>query len=212
MSGGQSAKEFQFDLTGAVLCFDFANTVDNRCAPERRVDNLKDYAALLAWARQSAVISERQAAALVQAANDQPRAADRAFRKAVELREAIYRLFATIAGAQDPKPPDLSLLGAFAQEAFAHMRLECSATGFTWRLADDQRDLMLPLWPVAKSAADSLVSGELGKVRECAADNCGWLFMDRSKNQSRRWCNMKVCGNREKARQHHLRVKEQRLK
>jgi predicted RNA-binding Zn ribbon-like protein len=56
------------------------------------------------------------------------------------------------------------------------------------------------LWPVVRSAAELLTSDELGRVRECAADNCAWLFLDRSKNRSRRWCDMAVCGNRDKVR------------
>ena len=61
------------------------------------------------------------------------------------------------------------------------------------------------LWPIAKSAADLLTSDRLACVRECAAQNCGWLFMDNSPNQRRRWCNMKICGNRAKARRHYER-------
>jgi len=59
--------------------------------------------------------------------------------------------------------------------------------------------------PIIKSAADLLVSSELKGVKQCADDACGWLFMDKSRNNSRRWCSMKDCGNRAKAHRHYLR-------
>jgi predicted RNA-binding Zn ribbon-like protein len=200
---GPSASGFQFELTGGALCFDFANTVDSRCAPKQRVDNLTGFTALASWAHQSGVASARKASELTRAAKKQSAAAGRVFRKAVELRETTYRVFAAIAGGGRPSEQDLLLLGSYAQEAFSHMHLIAGGSGFEWRLDQRSRDSsMTLLWPIAKSAVDLLVSGDLTKVRECAADNCGWLFMDRSRNQSRRWCDMKICGNREKVRRH----------
>jgi predicted RNA-binding Zn ribbon-like protein len=64
------------------------------------------------------------------------------------------------------------------------------------------------LWAVARSAADLLISETtLAHLRECAAETCGWLFLDRSKNGSRRWCDMKVCGNRAKVRRFRRRAR-----
>jgi predicted RNA-binding Zn ribbon-like protein len=65
------------------------------------------------------------------------------------------------------------------------------------------------LWPVARSAADLLTSQEQSRVRECAASDCGWLFLDLSRNRSRRWCDMETCGNRTKARRHYARSKQE---
>lgn len=198
-----SANGFQFEFTGGALCFDFANTVDSRCAPKQRVDNLTGFTALASWARQSGVASARKASELTRSVKKQPDAAGMVFRKAVELRETTYRVFSAIAGDGRPSEQDLLLLGSYAQEAFSHMHLIAEGGGFEWSLDPRSRDsLMTLLWPIAKSAVDLLVSGDLAKVRECAADNCGWLFMDRSRNQSRRWCDMKICGNREKVRRH----------
>ena len=61
------------------------------------------------------------------------------------------------------------------------------------------------LWPVARSAADLLTSDDLGRVRECAGERCNWLFIDRSKNHSRRWCDMQDCGNVAKVRRYRSR-------
>lgn len=62
------------------------------------------------------------------------------------------------------------------------------------------------LWPIAQSAAELLTSSELGTVRLCEAPDCAWLFLDQSCNRSRRWSDMKVCGNRQKARRHYQRT------
>jgi len=200
---GLPASGFQFELTGGALCFDFANTVDSRCAPKQRVDNLTGCAAFVSWARQSGLVSGPKATELTRVAEKQSDTAARVFHKAVQLREMIYRVFSAIAGGGRPSEQHLLLLSSYAQEAFSHMHLSARESGFEWTLDRQRREsLMTLLWPIAKSAADLLVSGDLPKVRECAADNCGWLFMDRSRNQSRRWCDMKICGNREKVRRH----------
>ena len=58
-----------------------------------------------------------------------------------------------------------------------------------------------PIWPVALSAAELLMLGDLGRVEECpGSDGCGWLFFDSSKNGRRRWCSMEGCGSRDKMR------------
>jgi predicted RNA-binding Zn ribbon-like protein len=61
------------------------------------------------------------------------------------------------------------------------------------------------LWPIAESAAELLTSQEVSSIRLCEAPDCDWLFLDNSRNRSRRWCDMKICGNREKARRHYRR-------
>ena len=85
-----------------------------------------------------------------------------------------------------------------------------TADGFAWAWSDEQAALDPMLWRIARSAADLLTSGELGRVRECADEVCGWVFLDMSKNQSRRWCDMKECGNQAKSRRHYERIKAHR--
>jgi predicted RNA-binding Zn ribbon-like protein len=88
----------------------------------------------------------------------------------------------------------------------SHLRLVPGRDRVEWawsgeRLLDDVA------WRVARSAADLLTTADLALVRECAADTCGWLFLDRSRNRSRRWCDMNVGGNRAKVRRHYLKTK-----
>ncbi len=120
-----------------------------------------------------------------------------------------------------PDPADLEVLNRESTAALAHLRLvpasgstEDAAAGadeppgFTWSWADVEDDLASLLWPVARAATDLLTSCDLARVRECADDSCGWLFMDMSRNGSRRWCDMADCGNRAKARRYRERKKE----
>ena len=80
--------------------------------------------------------------------------------------------------------------------------------GFRWELETGAlRDLEGPLWPIVRSATDLLTSEHLLTVRECALETCSWLFLDHSKNLKRRWCDMKICGNRSKVRRHYARTK-----
>ena len=120
--------------------------------------------------------------------------------RAVELREAIYRIFATIAEDARPDVNDLELLNAALGPALSNARIVEGPDGFTWDWAGDAAMLDRMLWPVARSAAELLSSAQLDRARQCADEKCGWLFLDMSRNRSRRWCSMEYCGNRNKAR------------
>ena len=72
--------------------------------------------------------------------------------------------------------------------------------GLAWSWGRHENEPDLPVWALAESVSDILLSPDMASVRTCAADTCRWLFLDTSKNHTRRWCNMKVCGNRMKAR------------
>jgi predicted RNA-binding Zn ribbon-like protein len=123
------------------------------------------------------------------------------------LREAVYRIFSAVAGSRSPQPADLAILNATLAAALASLRIVTMGNGFIWVWGGGEEALDRVVWPVALSAAGLLTSGERRAVRECAATNCAWLFLDTTRNRSRRWCDMKVCGNRAKARRHYERKK-----
>jgi predicted RNA-binding Zn ribbon-like protein len=171
---------------GGVTCLDFVNTVDPR-HDDLRDDCLRDYAQLLRWA-----VEVRS--------QEEPGLADAVHGRALELREALYRMFTT-----QPAKGDLARLTDEAHRAWARAELAGTTGGWAWRW-DAAADLEGVLWPIARSAAELLTSGQLGRVRECEGlSGCGWLFLDTSKNGRRRWCDMRVCGNRAKARRHRQR-------
>jgi predicted RNA-binding Zn ribbon-like protein len=125
--------------------------------------------------------------------------------RAIALRDTIYRIFTAHGDGSAPAPPDLALLNAALAGAMPHRRLAVAAHGYEWEWEADPAALAQMLWPVAVSAADLLTSPDLERVRECAGATCNWLFIDRSKNRSRRWCDMQECGNVEKVRRYRRR-------
>lgn len=196
-------ERFVFELTGGALCLDFANTVDYRPS-ERRKDHLENYGDLIAWGRQAGALPPSQARLLLREAARDEKAAAAALHRARELREAVYRVFSAVAASRAAREADVAVLNAAVAGAFQNLRLAPAAGGYAWTWGGEP-DLDRVLWPVVRSAAELLTCPELTCVRECAAEECGWLFLDRSKNRTRRWCDMKVCGNRNKVRRFHER-------
>ena len=74
-----------------------------------------------------------------------------------------------------------------------------------WARNRGEKALDSALWPIADSAAKLLTSPDRKRIKECASNNCLWLFLDTTKNHKRRWCDMKSCGNRAKVREHRRR-------
>jgi predicted RNA-binding Zn ribbon-like protein len=159
----------------------------------------------VSWARQAGALDAREARRLAREASRRPRRAAAALRRARSLREALFRTFASAAAdRRAPKSAIDSLSPAIAQ-ALGRLRLRPGRRrGARWAWAEDP-NLGRMLWPVLRAAGALLTGQELERLRECAAGDCGWLFLDRSKNRSRRWCDMTVCGNRDKARRHRAR-------
>jgi predicted RNA-binding Zn ribbon-like protein len=100
------------------------------------------------------------------------------------------------------------VLNRSLQHAGQHGRIVQTAKQFVWSWQTPEEHLDSVQWPIAQAAADLLLSDDLSYVRECAADDCAWLFMDKTKNHGRRWCDMKTCGNRDKARRYYQRSKK----
>jgi predicted RNA-binding Zn ribbon-like protein len=203
------------------LSLEFANTVSWHAGPSPE-ERLVDYDKALEWARKAGILNGGEAGRLRAQADADPDGRAEAMRRIIALREAIYRIFSAVAHGRPPDSSDLQLLNTELTLAHAHLRLAPSAEAarghegppghpglqqFAWEWAGVNDDLTSLLWPVARSATMLLTSPELVRVRECADDCCGWLLLDRSRNASRRWCDMSDCGNRAKARRYRERNK-----
>ncbi len=207
MSATQKS-EFQFDLTGGHLALDLANTVSRRGDRARRKEHLESYLDIISFLRQSKMLSKKQAQELFNAALTKRSEARRSFTRIIQLREAIYRVFAAIAQRRPVAATDLAIVNDFAVEALRHRALKPLNGGYGWQwIADGKNPFDRNLWPMAQAATDLLTSHELKIVRFCEAPDCEWLFLDRSRNRSRRWCDMTSCGNRAKARRHYQRAR-----
>ena len=190
------------------MCLDFTNTLADR--PRRHGEHLDSYADLLSWARQAGALELGEVRRLRGAATRRPADAEAAFARAIEVRECLYRLFAAAARGGEPNRKDLVALNRNLGETLTRLRLRRSGGGLAWDWASDDESLLRMLWPVVRSAADLLTSEKQALVRECASERCSWLFVDRSRTLRRRWCDMRTCGNRSKARRHYQKQKAEK--
>jgi predicted RNA-binding Zn ribbon-like protein len=195
-----------FQLIAGHPALDLVNTVDWRWDPGRRKDLLDGFEDLVGWATQAEIVTAAEARALTTVAKREPRLASRALQRARHLREVLCRIFEAAAGEERPSPRDLRLLNAFLSAALRRRRLELRGHGYEWSWrASGTPSLDAFLSPIVLAAAELLTSPERLKIRACAAEDCGWMFLDTSRSGRRRWCTMQSCGNRAKARRFHAR-------
>ena len=206
----------KWKCVGGRLCLDFVNTVAGWVSGGRRRgrdyadtvlrDKLPRYGDLLAWAECAGALTRSESRRLGRRAASDPRAAASAMATAAELREALYRIFKSVVENWTPRPADMEVLQRELSMARAHQRLTRVSGAFVWTWDDSDRTLDRVLWPVAGSAAELLTSNDRAMIRQCGGDDCGWMFLDTSRNHSRQWCNMRDCGNRAKVRRFRQRV------
>ena len=207
MHSHEAAPGYQFDLSAGVLCLDFANTVSRRKPPQPDTDHINSYDDLVAFAEQSQALSPEWAAELRLQARGYSREAQTALRRAISYRESLYHVFSAVLQGKAVPSGDLEQINDVAIYALTHRCLARTEDGFRWEWDRNTRNrLESILWPIAQSATELLTSSQLDAVRMCEAPDCAWLFLDQSRNRSRRWCDMKVCGNRQKARRHYQRA------
>ena len=194
-----------FDFTGNHVCLDFANTVQDR--PTNPHELLNSYNDLVSWSQEAHILTENEARQLREEATRRPTEAAVVLQRAIHLREALYRIFLALIMGSSPQEADLVTFNALLSETMAQGCLVPKESGFAWDWSNKEKALDHMLWPLVRSAADLLTSENLDDVRVCASEDCRWLFLDTSKNHSRRWCDMKSCGNRAKVRKHYSQKK-----
>lgn len=195
-----------FHIGYGALCLDFANTVSWRGSSEP-ADRLPTYGELVRFFVQTGLLSDAEARRLQREAARRPDRAARTLRRAVELREALYRTFSGLSAGRPPQPSDLATLNALLPEALARLRVSRDGSRFGWQWSGDAESLDRVLWPVARDAAVFLTSTGFSRLRTCENPRCGWVFLDTTKSGTRRWCSMAVCGNRNKLRRFRQRLR-----
>lgn len=189
---------------GGDLALDFSNTAD-REAGRVVIERLNTYSDLIRWSWESGLLDQQQAADWQDYTVEQPEHAAANLIKAHQLRETIYHVCSTYAHHREVDEAAMRRLNIFIQEGRTYAHLRLVEGKFEWKWLTDGVDLGYPLWIIAEKAA-VLLSTQADKLKECAGVSCGWLFLDTSRNHSRRWCDMTECGNREKARRHYRRA------
>jgi predicted RNA-binding Zn ribbon-like protein len=193
----RSEPDYRFDFCGGHLALDFTNTVGSRGSDSE--EHLLTYGDLLAWAEAGKVVSHAEAGRLRRRASSDPDAARRALRRAIDLREALYAVLARAARGGSVDAASLVRLNRYVADTFGAAQLTAAAGRLTLATpADEGLDAMLA--PIVRAAVDLLTSDAIARVGLCADDTCAWLFLDTTRSRTRRWCDMKSCGNRNKVR------------
>ena len=188
-------EEITFD--GGRLCLDFTNTVSTR-TPGKGEEYLLTWEDFVIWVRRAGFLPEAEFQAW-------QRLPPGEITEVRALRDAVYELFNHWAKHGAIHPAHLDTLNAFLHEAYGHTCIRMTEKGLQ-RGVDDAAQPERPLWIIALSAESLLLSERLPRVKSC--DNCGWLFLDTSKNGARRWCNMQTCGSQTKAKAWYHRKKD----
>ncbi|MBI1731233.1 MAG: ABATE domain-containing protein [Gammaproteobacteria bacterium] len=210
----------KFEFIGGQPALDFVNTASRRDIGPFK-ERLENYGDLVDWAEEAKALPNQVPGDLRKAASQHPAAAARVLEDARTLREALYRIFRAFAATTNinsASAEDMALLNAVFRRANEHRTLCCSqmmiapntngAPTFDWKWDEGGAELDRVLWPVALAAADLVTAGDPQRIKECGGDNCNWLFLDQSKNRSRRWCTMEDCGSKVKAKRHYHRQKQ----
>jgi predicted RNA-binding Zn ribbon-like protein len=191
----------------SALCLDFANTVGNRLSSNSSREYLNEFADLVRWCLEGELISPGVAQSLLEQAEREPEKAAAMLLKARQLREIIYRIFFARLKRKSPSSADLRRLNLFlsSMPLLFEVRIENRRPVCHHKSADT--GLAQLVAPVAWSAANLSASEEMLYVKQCGDKECGWLFLDTTKNHKRRWCDMSACGCRAKARTYYRRKK-----
>jgi predicted RNA-binding Zn ribbon-like protein len=196
-------------IVGGNVALDLLNTQNGPAGGAPEDDVLSDYRDLLDWASHVGLLTAAEERSLHRLARERPADADTAFQRARETRAYLHDVFDAVAREKPPARTDLLRPQHDAAEALAHGQLVPTDGVYRWSWADDQ-DLGRPLWPIIHAGLTLVTDGPLDRVKGCAS--CRFVFVDESKNRSRRWCSMDDCGAQDKMRKYAARRASRRAR
>jgi predicted RNA-binding Zn ribbon-like protein len=196
-AGKSGEKEREFEMTGGHPALDLVNTLDWRFRASGPEELLQDYSDVVRFVEETELVNAADARKLLRSV---PEAKGGRMLAAVrELREAAADVLYAAVEGKDPSGAGVKRLEECFAEARQHQELQWVGGKLEWVL---QSGVVpdLPFWALSMSTASLMTSEQMHLLRECGNAECRWLFVDTSKNHTRRWCDMKICGNRMKAR------------
>ena len=196
-TGSPPSRAPSLTLVGGELALDFANTSSGRDSPVHR-EHLLRPAHVAQWAAHARVLAPQDAEWLAGATESDETLGTLLLREALELREDVYQLGAAIAAGRPAPPERIASLAQTHARALARGRLSPIGANFGWTWSARAAPVEAITGPISLSALTLLQQADLTRVKQCRGEKCGWLFFDATKNKSRRWCEMEVCGNRAK--------------
>ena len=203
--------ELPFKFVGGDVSLDLINTVDwTEDGPVH--ERITDYRRFVEWAKGAGIISVSDEKSLLRLAKSHPEAAAKAYAKVIELRSFLQRLFRSVADGQRSE----ILFEEFNKrlvDVLSRLRIAPAkgrggggkVADWSWSGFDEHLDSVL--WQVIRSAAELLTSDESARIRSCDGPDCGWMYVDRSRNHLRRWCEMETCGTAAKTRRRRERTR-----
>lgn len=194
-------------LDGGWLCLDFINTVHDRTV-EDPFDYISDYEKFLEWSVKVGTLSASEKKTLESQAGEDEIKSDQVHKSVVKARGIFYDYFLAIAQNKIPADDTQTKFNSLLGQAMSQVELKVQDDLEVRQQWKNKTELVYPLYVVIKSAYDLLTKDMLGRVKECGA--CGWLFLDQSKNKSRKWCSMESCGSNVKAKRYYHRHKKEK--
>jgi predicted RNA-binding Zn ribbon-like protein len=192
-------ESFEIRLDGGNLSLNFANTVDGRYEKPLK-DHLHSYLDLLTWAHYADAINSSQKRRLLQISRENQEEADQVFKDSIQLREAIYDYIVRLISDDEILPANMLLINQWLSKAYSNLELSQVEDNYVLDWKEENFGLESVLWPIIRSFAELIISDARNRIKQC--HNCGWVFVDNSKNKSRRWCSMEICGNQVKAQRY----------
>ena len=194
-------------LIGGELAFDFTNTSSGRGGPTHQ-EHLRSAQNVVDWARHAKMLGPADAEWLRAAVSADQRLARLVLRGALDLRENIHAIAVEIAAGRPAPRAGVEALARTHAACLARATLTPFEDRYVWSWTPKEHAPEALLGPIALSALTTLTQGDLSRIKQCQGEKCGWLFFDTTKNKSRRWCEMEICGNRAKQRRHSARARQ----
>jgi len=195
-----------FDLTAGHVCLDFVNTVEKRPSIQPK-ERLTGFAELVAFGEQARALSASEARKLRRYGTENTRAASALFRRSLAVREMMFRILSAVAASQRVAKGDVEIFNAAVRRSNACSLVTPGEAKAAWQWLDKSSEADRLIGKIVRSTVDLLTSDDILRVKQCPGDDCGWLFIDDSRSQNRRWCEMRTCGSRQKARDYYHRKK-----
>ena len=194
-------------LDGGILCFNFINTVYAWKGVNLH-EYLGTYEEVIAWCKKVGILTSLQRRILLKEANAHQLKAKKALQEIKEIRELLYHFFSAIAldSAENISPAMLTRFNKVLTLSLTHLSFSIEQKKISLKWHTSSADLLQPVWIVIKSAYDIITTGDNKRIKECP--RCGWIFLDSTKNNKRRWCNPDSCGSTEKSKKYYEKNKK----
>jgi len=187
----------QYAFIGNDLSLDFVNTVGNILS-DHPTENLNSFSDLIEWSRQANLISDKEAINLLGDCEKHRAGSEKIFRRVLRFRKSVYYIFKSITNGEEISNNDLTVFNRELSRAMSGAEIFCHEGELIWDWRGNGLERIL--FMITRIAAELMTSSDLGKLKCCSGETCGWFFYDTSKNNRRQWCDMRDCGNLAKAK------------